>query len=340
MSTYKVIQDIEAEDKLVGPFSFRQFVYLLIAAFLGYLSFICIAKGVYFLLVLFVPPMLFCMFFAWPWTPDQPTEVWALARIRFLVKSRKRIWDQSGIKEFVTITVPKKVERNYTDGLSQHEVRSRLHALANTIDSRGWAVKNAGLNQGIAQAQPARSDRLIDFSAMPQQVSDVDVRAEEDILDEANNPVAYHMSAMINASTQARRQELVERMNAPASAPVAEPQKQWFTAQPGALPTVMQAQPAAVQVQDQLTLPPKPQSANTHLKNINPAGNTDPVQAVQQQQAPIAQQPAPAPVQAQPNPAILNLAQNNNLDIATLAREAKRAGELDDRDGEVVVSLR
>ena len=31
MSVYKVPQDVEAEDKLLGPFSFRQFIFLIIA---------------------------------------------------------------------------------------------------------------------------------------------------------------------------------------------------------------------------------------------------------------------------------------------------------------------
>ena len=30
MAQYKVPQDVEAEDKLLGPFTFRQFVYLMI----------------------------------------------------------------------------------------------------------------------------------------------------------------------------------------------------------------------------------------------------------------------------------------------------------------------
>ena len=32
MAVYKVPQDVEAEDKLLGPFSFRQFIYLIVAA--------------------------------------------------------------------------------------------------------------------------------------------------------------------------------------------------------------------------------------------------------------------------------------------------------------------
>ena len=157
MATYKLIQDIEAEDHVLGPLSFRQFVFALIAVFFGYMTFIVITKHVAVLALLFAPPALFFGFFALPFGRDQPTEIWALAVLRYWLKPRKRVWDQSGMKELVTINVPKKVEHIYTDGLSQTEVKSRLNALANTLDSRGWAVKN------VNAAEPAivsNSDRL------------------------------------------------------------------------------------------------------------------------------------------------------------------------------------
>src|ERR1017187_7812603 len=103
MATYKVIQDIEAEDKLVGPLSLRQFIYGVIAAFCGYLSFIALTKGAAFLLVIFAPVMIFTGFFAFPWGRDQSTEVWALAKIRFFIKPRRRIWDQTGAKNLVEV---------------------------------------------------------------------------------------------------------------------------------------------------------------------------------------------------------------------------------------------
>ncbi len=40
MATYKVLQDIEAEDKILGPLSLRQFIYGLITVFFLYLCFI------------------------------------------------------------------------------------------------------------------------------------------------------------------------------------------------------------------------------------------------------------------------------------------------------------
>src|SRR5665213_2597510 len=107
MATYKVIQDIEAEDKILGPLTLRQFIYGLISIFFFYICFLCLTKHASFLLILFLPPALFTAFFTFPFGKDQPTEIWALAKIRFLFKPRQRIWDQSGIKELVTITVPK-----------------------------------------------------------------------------------------------------------------------------------------------------------------------------------------------------------------------------------------
>src|SRR6185295_1780581 len=108
MAQYKVIQDVEAEDKLLGPLTLRQFIYAGITAILLYLSYFAATHSATFLIIIFFPFALVTGFFAFPWGRDQPTEVWALAKVRFLLKPRRRIWDQSGAKELVTITAPKK----------------------------------------------------------------------------------------------------------------------------------------------------------------------------------------------------------------------------------------
>src|SRR5690606_17115265 len=136
MATYKVLQDIEAEDKLIGPLTLRQFIYAAIGALFLWLSYVLASRGAAFMLVIFLPISAVAAFFAFPWMRDQPTEVWALAKIRFMLKPRRRVWNQDGMKELVTITAPKKVVVDYTNGLSQQEVRSRLRALASTVDTR------------------------------------------------------------------------------------------------------------------------------------------------------------------------------------------------------------
>jgi len=369
MARYKVLQDIEAEDHILGPLTLRQFIFGLVTAFLLYMCFICITKGAPFLLVILLPPALFTGFFAFPFGRDQPTEIWALAKIRFLFKPRRRIWDQSGVKELVTVTVPKKVERALTNGLSETEVKSRLNALANTIDSRGWAVKNVNVNM-YNQPNPMMvqsSDRLIDIDSMPQQVPNYDVQAADDMLDEVNNPIAQQFESMIASSTQTHRQHIVDELNniqvgsgAPAPQPSAAPADSWFTGQPAVSSGASQAlpvsplsppfsSPAPVQnntspttvdeaafLQDLKARNSSQDQSYAHLRTIQPLGS-------QPQPAPAAQSddtPAAQPSPASPDPAILSLANNNDLNVATLAREAQKATHPDTSgDGEVVISL-
>ncbi len=51
MATYKLMQDIEAEDHILGPLSLRQFIFALIAVFMFYLCFLMITTGVPYQLI-------------------------------------------------------------------------------------------------------------------------------------------------------------------------------------------------------------------------------------------------------------------------------------------------
>lgn len=382
MATYKVLQDIEAEDKLVGPLTLRQFIYAGIAAFSGYLTFILIVKQFWYISIPFWPVIGVSGFFAFPWGRDQPTEIWALAKIRFLFKPRRRIWDQSGVKELVTINVPKKVDLQYTNGLSQTEVRSRLHTLADTIDSRGWAIKNVNVNLYAQQAALVNtpSDRLIDISNIPQEVPTYDISASDDMLDEANSPVAQHFSEMIATSVNNRRERIMQKLRSPAPAPTPQPQAQqtqatdfWFlngqtpaANYPNGYTTfqnsqvVMPASDAPADPMPQPSATPDEEAiiaeleereqkvdtaSHSHIKTIQPLHDNQHVHhAAPPAQSPAPVQPTPQNTPAQtnaspqtPDAAILELARNNDLNVATIAREAKRTQEPGD---EVVISLR
>lgn len=333
MATYKLIQDIEAEDHILGPLTLRQFIFALIGAFCWYLSFIAFVKHIYFFLAITLPPGLFFSFFAIPFGRDQPTEVWALGKLHFWFKPRRRIWDQSGVKELVTITVPKKVERVLTKGFSQSEVQSRLKALANTLDSRGWAVKN--VNNG--------SDRLLDIGSAPQEVPNYDVQASDDILDEVSNPVAQQFQSMITQSTKDHRKHIINEMNeirtkqaaAQAQAPAQAPAQaggqgnSWFM-NPQAPPVVPVAAPPSPPITP--ALPKRQQLAYSHMRTLQPIGQTA-------SQPAASDSGAPSGVAA-PDPAILSLANNNDLNVSTIAREAYKAKHEDEpSQDEVVVSL-
>jgi hypothetical protein len=357
MATYKVIQDVEAEDKLVGPLSLRQFIYAGIAALSGYLGFLLTTKHAAFMLAIFVPITLICGFFAFPWGQDQPTEVWALAKIRFMLKPRRRVWDQSGAKELVTVTAPKRIERHLTNGLNQDEIRSRLSALANTIDSRGWAVKNVNVNLSPASMLPDTSDRLVSVSSLPQEVTTIDVRASDDMLDPMANPIAQQFDSMINASATAHRQQLVAQIQTNDSTQdhrQQPPADYWFMHQgptvpgqatfvdasvvsPGADSNAPAIPHAAAPTPEEEALVAKFKSENHslsaaygHMKTVK-----TPEQLAEEARAAAAN--AKQAVTPEKQAAIMNLASIDDQSVATIARRAHE--EVGGSDDEVVVSL-
>lgn len=300
MATYKVIQDIEAEDHILGPLTLKQFIYSLVCVFFLYISFVSLTKHLDWLLIFFIPPAGIAGFLAFPFVRDQPTEIWVLAKIRFLFMPRKRIWDQNGIKDQLVITAPKKIEQHYTNGLSQTEVKSRLHTLADIIDSRGWAMKNVDPNtmSAINLIKPVRdSDRLISPIDMPKPVPDYDITPTDDIMDDLNNPVAQQFSQMITASTKLHKEQLIQSLN---------------------------------DIRTHMHQDERPA--------INPATSADdhhkPIEMTQQTPQNHPQTSTP---KNPPDGAILNLSRNNDRNIASLAREANK---LKNSGDEVVVSLR
>lgn len=205
MAVYKVPQDVEAEDKFLGPLTFRQFLFFGGTAIFGWLTFITITKGAAILSPLFGLPAIAFGILAFPWTKDQPSELWLAAHIRFMFIRRKRIWDQSGMKELVKITAPKHQVHSFTDGLSPDEVRSRFNALASVVDSRGWAVKN--LSSISTRSNLDTSDRLVSVPTNQQDENAVLVDNTIDVMDESANPLARQFDNMIEQSNTKHRRD-------------------------------------------------------------------------------------------------------------------------------------
>lgn len=348
MATYKVIQDIEAEDKLLGPLTLRQFIYAAIVAVTGFIAF-RIALVNWLVALPLVPPILFFGMLAAPFGKDQPTEVWLLAKIRFFLKPKRRIWDQSGIKELVTITVPKKIEQARTKDFSQTEVKSRLQALANTIDSRGWAVKNVNVNlfaQPTFALQQDNSDRLIEVSAVPQEVTGIDIQPSDDMLDERNNPTAQKLDQMIATSSKSRIQQAVKKMSGKSKEPPAD---YWFLSENQAKP-----QPGYATVRSKVVAPGEPADKPAPHSRATTAEEAALLQKIhkEKERGPAAyghmrvidpkgvdnHKGLPSG-RAATDPAILDFASNDDLNVETIARQANKRDQEPPSD-EVVVPLR
>ena len=210
MSRYKVAQDVEAEDKILGPFSFRQFIYLLVAA-----AGIALAWGLsqVFLPLAVIPVPIILLFgaLALPLRKDQPMEVYLAAVISFYTKPRRRMWQPDGISSLIEITVPEKVEIERTKNLSQDEAERRLAYLSQLADSHGWSIRHT-------RVPDAQGSMISDVYFEAQQTSD---------MFDDNSSEARAMTRRIEQSNQARRRAAIERMQAP----------------PAALPAVADGQP-------------------------------------------------------------------------------------------------
>ena len=335
MAVYKVPQDVEADDKLIGPFIFRQFVYLIIVALSIAAAW---ALGQLFLPLIIIPLPVILLFgaLALPLRKDQPMEIYMAAIVSFYLKPRKRLWKPDGLMSLIEITVPKVAEVQRTKDLSQSEASQRLSYLANVVDSQGWSVRGVG-------APTPNSPMNIDAYYAAQQT--------EDILDN-NAPVSQNIDHMIDEADNRRRQEMIDRMHqAPVEPSVAAPSPQIINPYDTFL--AQQTAPASVPVEDTFVAMPAPQAPQVAADDPSVHFNPYPADIRQTVIQPLSEQlvkqatPAPIPpttsTSVKPvSPDIINLANQHDLSIETIAREANRIKQREEKlsEDEVVISLR
>lgn len=256
MSRYKVAQDVEAEDKILGPFSFRQFIYLLVAA-----AGIALAWGlsqVFLpLAVIPVPAILLFGALALPLRKDQPMEVYLAAVVSFYTKPRRRMWQPDGINSLIEITVPEKVEIERTKNLSQDEAERRLAYLSQLADSHGWSIRHT-------RVPDAQGSMISDVYFEAQQTSD---------MFDDNSSEARAMTRRIEQSNQARRRAAIERMQAPPAALPAIADGQPLQQAPVPYqPAWPQAQPQPYQAAPQPAPTTPPQATPPYQPPVDAAG--------------------------------------------------------------------
>ncbi len=188
MATYKVPQDVEADDKLLGPFTFRQFIYLMIVFGMVMLA-IALFQIYPLLAIIPIPFILFFGILALPIKKDQPMETYLAALWSFYTKPNKRYWMPGQSESVILITAPKKIEAPRARDLSSDEAGHRLSFLAELVDSEGQAIKNA--------STPMKDE----FYAEAYNTTDM--------FDQHSN---YNINTMINQPLNAERAAVVDQM--------------------------------------------------------------------------------------------------------------------------------
>lgn len=333
MAVYKVAQDVEADDKLLGPFSFRQFIYLIIVVIAIALAW-GLAQLFIGLVILPIPIILFFGALALPLRKDQPMEIYLAALVSFYLKPRKRMWIPDGIESLIEITVPKVIEVQRTKALSETEAERRLSYLADIADTGGWAIRHS--------ITPAAENSMTSDAFYAAQTA-------EDVLDDSGG-VAQSFNTMISQADERRHQEMVARMqqataqNAAPVQPIVPP-----VADPYATLSQPQASPAidpqlAANSGPSPTFNPYPTSI--HQSVIQPLSQGDQLAGQVAQSVPQTTPVAPRDENTRPStsetplsPDIINLASNTDLSIETIQREANRIQHKSEDDGEVFISL-
>ena len=277
MAQYKVPQDVEADDKLIGPFSFRQFVYLLIAG-----GCVAAAVGLFqiFPLLAIIPvlPALLMLVLALPLKKDQPMETYLAALVSYYLKPRKRVWVPGQRESTILITAPKIVEESKKRDISEEEATHRLSFLANIVDTEGQAIKNV-------QDSVMRDD----LAAEANTAKDMFDSYHSEIIDKA-----------ISENKTERREEAIKEMR------------------------------DAIERNSNISM----MGATIQKRETShPEVTNQPVEKHED----VVVKPEQKPVQTPPKPSIMELANNPDFSVATIAKEANRINRKD--EGEVFISL-
>lgn len=363
MAVYKVPQDVEAEDKLLGPFTFKQFIFLLIATLgigLAYALFMILPP----LAIIPLPIVIFFSVLALPLRKDQPMEVYLAAVVSFLTRPRIRMWRPDGVETLVEVVAPKIVEEHLSKDYSADEVHKRLTYLTELTDSGGWSIR--GVNP---QGNSLRNDLYME------------ARQTDDLLDEGGDR-AQNIDRLLDKASTDRRQQLIQNMANPQPSTQQAPTttiSYAVPAQPAANPSTNLVSPShtpmsAIQPEhpeDNVKLVVNPYPA-INQSVLSPISQTEAVNAAlelatsAQEAAPV--EPTPTKAEAGPthpqetaantveqqpeiptseepiSPAIIDLANNHkDLSVETLSREANRIKQRElklKEDEEVFISLR
>jgi hypothetical protein len=320
MAQYKVIQDIEAEDKLLGPLTLKQFIYAGITIFLGFIAY-KLAGSLHsgLVIILFLPEILFFGLLATPFGIDQPNEVWLLAKIRFYLKPQIRKWDQDGIGSLLTISAPKKIEKKLTKNFSASEAKGRLESLAKILDSGGGVNPSIGPSTYTSNLLgPINDDRLVNLSTISNGQPTTDIVDQDDIFDE-NNLAARHIDGIVFESEKKLRdyqRDLVNRVDPPKSS---------------SDPSIVMGTVSSSKTKDYLVNAPVEPAIRPIESSFKPTISNQ----VSSNQNLVKPESQPSMTSQADSAKISLLARDNNLSVSSIKRELKGG----DDSGEVVITL-
>lgn len=169
---YKVPQNIDMQDKIIGPLTMAQFLYLLVAGMVDYilLQTVFPTAPVVFV-VIALPIATFALAMAFLKINDIPFPKFVQAAILFIFMPKQRIWRKvTDITSPVKIEEPKKKAEEKT--IRKHVEKSEIEKLASVLDTAGWAaVRDKQLKEFVTTFDEKHHEKVaVPAKAAPKRV--------------------------------------------------------------------------------------------------------------------------------------------------------------------------
>ncbi|PIR54844.1 hypothetical protein COU74_03810 [Candidatus Peregrinibacteria bacterium CG10_big_fil_rev_8_21_14_0_10_36_19] len=134
---YKVPQDVQREDTIIGPLTLKQIGILGIGGGIAYAIYVTLAKN--WMIEVWLPPtgivVMITLAFAFLKVHNLPFHIYLMSLIEFHYLPKKRIWIQGAGTPFVPPFQEKKIEKKI-DTAPKKEQKS-IEELAEILDSKG-----------------------------------------------------------------------------------------------------------------------------------------------------------------------------------------------------------
>ncbi len=139
-----VPSDIDVEDKILGPFTLKQFIYLLIGTMAVFIIYTIFKKVLILFVILSLPVVLLTIAFVFYKFNEQPFEQFIASFIAFYMNPSKRIWNRDTTLADIGI-IPEEERKTELTEMPKKKSTSRLDELAYMLDNQGW--ENQSNNQ-------------------------------------------------------------------------------------------------------------------------------------------------------------------------------------------------
>lgn len=139
---YKVPQNIDLEDKVIGPLTLKQFFYLLGGGMLDYIIYHSISGFFGWILIFIISGI--ALAFAFVKIQEQDFGYFVMAMFNFTIKPKIYFWKKETRLEEIPKTPDEEGEEEDSLSRDPEEVRSRLQTLASVVENKGWKSKEKG----------------------------------------------------------------------------------------------------------------------------------------------------------------------------------------------------